>query len=127
MTQNGEASKNKAKGAVAKPATILGALDLFIERIDSLAETLPLTMVSIQLAHMVTHHTYRKFIEEHCETINSDGDEYIKIEPTRMYPFEKLDKRLTRIAMAERTVPESFVVSLVSHYDYFLGRLIKSL
>jgi hypothetical protein len=118
MTQENEAASGLA---------ISNALDIFVQHIDSLAEALPLTMVAINLAQMVAHRTYRKFVDEFCQSRTEEDKEYIQVETTHVYKFEKLEKRLDRILLAERTVPRSFVVSLVSHYDFFLGWLIKSL
>lgn len=115
------------KDEESKSLAVPIALDVFIRHIDSLVETLPLTMVVIQSVHVLAIRRYRKFVEDFCEIETVGEKEYINVARERLYRFEKLNKRVERVDIAARTVPQSFVVSLVSHYDFFLGRLVKAL
>jgi hypothetical protein len=106
---------------------IPSVLDVFIKHIDSLAETLPLTIISIQIAETYTLRAYQKFVSERCEQKQEGDEELILVEAPYVEQFNKLNNRLERIRIASKTVPRSFVVSLVSHFDHFLGRLVKAL
>jgi len=115
------------KVAESKGIGIAPVLDVFIKHVDSLAETLPLTMVAIQLAGDLTQRAYQKFVSERCEKKEEDGKEVFVVDIPDVHQFSKLEKRLDRIRIANKNVPRSFVVSLVSHYDHFLGKLVKVL
>lgn len=130
-TCNGAAEEETRPETVEnfEPSTSVGAeVDLFIKQIDSLVETLPLTMYAIKVTHDYADEQMKEFMQEHCETEDEDEDENGVLVPLDYVGrFKKLESQLEKSLLAGTAVPRSFLVSLVSHYDAFLGGLIRSL
>lgn len=111
-----------------RPATTIGdEVGLFIRQIDSLAETLPLTMVIIQAAHGVAYEKYEEFVQERCETESNGDGQAIVVPVDFVGRYKRLDGQIHKALLARKAVPRSFLVSLISHYDAFLGSLIRIL
>jgi hypothetical protein len=102
-------------------------LEEFVVQIDSLATSLPLTMMTIQGAHRRAHKSYNEFVEKNCKEEVKDGESYIFVPREHDDRFNVLRKRVRQTANAYSIVPRSFHVSLVSSYDAFLGKLVSSL
>jgi hypothetical protein len=105
-------------------------VDTFIRHIDSLAGTLPLTLEVITAAQEKSQTQLSAFAKEHIEfnVPTEEGDEaraVINIE--RLMEFNRLVRQTRKSFIAGQVVPRSFVVSLVSQFDSFLGQLIKAL
>jgi len=102
------------------------AVNRFLDHVDSLATTLPLTMLVIDAVHKQLQEDFEKFRGDHCTiTPAEDGGEDILVHSGQLGRYNKLVRRLDHSALAHITVPRSFVVSLVSQYDAFLGRLLR--
>ena len=121
-------SQTESEGRLESATSIGAEVDLFIKQIDSLAETLPLTMLVIQAAHKGAREKYDKFVQDHCTIEPTDGDEKaVHVPLDYVTSYEKLDARLEKLTLARKSVARSFIVSLVSHYDAFLGGVIRAL
>ena len=97
----------------------------FTREIDSLASTLPLAMKSIMSAHHKASKEYRNFIVANGR---AEGDSTsIRIDRNHMHAINRLFRDVERTSAASTLLPRSFLVSLVSHYDSFLGLLIETL
>jgi len=106
---------------------ISAALERFIRDIDSLDTTLPLVMIVLQAAYQTEAKQFRKYLHEKCEDIKQHGDSVsVKVPIERYQEFINKRRSLQRMQMTSRTVPRSFLTSLVSHYDAFLGALLNA-
>lgn len=124
FAHNGQARRIKHSRA---SVSIGDEVDLFIKQIDSLAETLPLTMVAIRIGYERAHEKYKEFVEKYCE-VEPDGDNMaVKVPPDYSGRYRRLDSRIEKSLLAYEAVPRSFIVSLVSNYDAFLGGLMRNL
>jgi hypothetical protein len=119
------AAKEKPEHEKANPFE--SALRRYLTKIDSLASTLPLALSAIQAAQKTSAETLRKFMDENTEKITRDGVEYLTIKSDHWLRFNKLTGRREKFAIASETVPSSFLVSLVSQFDAFVGDLIEVL
>jgi hypothetical protein len=100
----------------------------FIKHIDSLADTLPLAMLAIQGARKEAVNAIEEFERDHCDVKElSEGQFRIGVPIDKLPRFKQLHDRAERPRLAARLVPQSFVVSLISQYDAFLGALIRTL
>ena len=103
-------------------------IDKFFREIDGLANTLPLTMLllNIQLKRS------REALDAKYSPIEIKGDnntvylKYSNVTRETITHFNKLEKRLGKASLAMRMVPQSYLVSLISQYDAFIGDFIKS-
>lgn len=97
----------------------------FVHEIDSLAETLPLAMMSIVAATKSAKGELSRFTRENTD--RRDGPiGLVKIRVNDFLRFERLRRRATRASEASRLVPRSVFVALISQYDGFLGDLIEA-
>ncbi|MEX2347854.1 MAG: hypothetical protein WD511_01425 [Balneolaceae bacterium] len=99
----------------------------FIDHIDSLSETLPLAMTINQAVNKRTRELYEEFKKEHVEFDEIDGEEVMLVKSDQNHRYRRLDRRLKNTSIAQKIVPRSFLVSLVSQYDAFVGSLVKEL
>lgn len=102
-------------------------INIFVQHIDSLATSFPLTRMILQAVLQNSHEEYRTFIGENCAVNDSKGRELVTVEPQHLFQYNKLIKELDSGALALKIVPRSLLVSLVSQFDSFLGRLLKAL
>jgi hypothetical protein len=110
----------------SSPAPAIGdEVDRFIKQIDSLATTLRAVMAAMQLVEERVSKDAEKFEEEHCRREERDGDTVVLVPVEHLHQYNKLRKRVDRYALADTIVPRSFLVSLISLYDGFLGRLLR--
>lgn len=112
---------------IATSPSIGDEVNLFVRHIDSLQETLPLTMLLIQEVGKEYRKKVEEFEEKNC-TVTVEADirsVSIPIEHNRTW--KKLRSRHDQVHLARTLVPRSLLVSLVSQYDAFLGRLLKAI
>jgi hypothetical protein len=104
-------------------------VDLFVKQVDGLADTLPLASVAIQGASELARQHFEKFLAEECTAIaESDKKKATyEIDPGKVLHFRRLVARAQKASQAAILVPRSLLVSLVSQYDAFLGRLVRQL
>ena len=103
-------------------------LDIFISHIDSMNDTLGFLMDGISSLQKPSVLALTQFLKEKCEEKTSDHGRTSYVVPPALLPrFRKLKSRSNRLSIAYRTLPRTFVVSLVSQFDSFLGRLVRNL
>jgi hypothetical protein len=103
-------------------------LTRFLRHIESIWETLPMTMLLIRPYHENAHKEYLKFIEKNVEKIDDENGNrriLVKIEEASIY--EKLQKNATISRLASKVIPESLFVSLISQYDAFFSKLLRAI
>ena len=115
----------KSKGARGREG--FGTLtNRFIQEIDSLAQTIPLAMISIGGAHKTALDSFTTHIDQFGLDKDSNAGT-VSIPVDHWLRFQALKRRVDRTAAAQVLVPRSFLVALVSQYDAFLGRLIQAI
>jgi hypothetical protein len=122
-----KAEQDHVQGALKRELTISQEIEQFVSQIDGLAETLP-------LANLVVEGSLTKAQHELNQFIKSEGSPFKDGEATR-YHFEGISavrlrtliRRHEKVELSRILVPRSLLVSLVSQYDAFLGRLIRQI
>jgi len=122
-------SKNAADDVSGAKANTIGQdVDLFIRQIDSLADTLPMATLVIQTTNQSSKEDLRRFLEQECSVTADDGQKKTyTVEGDKYFQFRRLEGRDHKARLAQELLPRTFVVSLVSQFDAFLGRLIRQL
>jgi hypothetical protein len=122
-------SKDTPNGvADSKRRAIGDEIDLFVRQIDSLANTLPIAMHVVRAAHQSSRQEYERFLEQECKITRDDGHtKTFTVEGSKYFQFRRLEGRFQKANLAFDLVPRTFLVSLVSQFDAFLGRLIRQL
>jgi hypothetical protein len=88
----------------------------FVNHVDSLADTLPLTMLAVALSKSVATADFGKYTVAQ-QPITTDN--YLSV----MSAY----KSYTKAVNAEQLITRSFFVSLISQYDAFLGAILRTL
>ena len=113
--------------AVADNPSIGYELNTYINHISCLNTTLGISMKSIREALSVAQKRFDDFVT------NEKGITHREVKDKHIYSvkaecvkyFEDLYKTINIFKLAEKTIPRSFIMSLVSQYDVFLGRLLR--
>lgn len=110
------------------PKNIGAAVELFVNQIDSLAETLPLTSLAIQNARVTSSREFVKFLKDECTVASKEGNRITYTFVGGQYlKFQRLMRRTKKANLASTLVPRSLLVALVSQFDAHVGELIRQL
>lgn len=120
-----DTNESSASQPAVEPLGVGFVTSRFVEEIDSLAETLPLAMFSIETAYKNARSRFFEFISSHA--VPDDDGKGLVIRTDDYFQFQKLQRQQGRTSASRKLVPRSFLVNLVSQYDAFLGRLIQTL
>ena len=107
-----------------RPPSITKALEGFLCEADALADSLPLVMPLLTTSTTQASKEFGDFLEERCEK-TPEGS--FVIPPEEYTEFLNLQRRMQRNRRALQIVPRSFLTSLISHYDAFIGNLLRAL
>ena len=99
-------------------------ISTFVHNIDALHFSLPIQATMTSAAIPGGAVSFNEFLTKNCEPIKDEPGQF-KVEPNQMLEFNRLSSRTLKAAASSRILPQSFVVSLVSQYDSFLGRLLR--
>lgn len=102
---------------------------LYVEHISSLFKGLFLTMAALQGTDKKVVELLQDFEKENCIITepDEDGIQYVRVKENYVKRWNLLNQELKQIRLSRSLVPASFLASLVSQYDGFLGQLIKAL
>lgn len=131
-TNDGENSSDKQALANAKdgiePDTespIATEIERFVNHVQSLGSSLPMSMVAMNAALGFAHKEYADFAAG-CETVEAGPPRWFRVPVDKYYEHLRLDTELERTHIAMHVVPKSFVVALVSQFDSYLGGLVRA-
>lgn len=111
-----------------KPTEILAAeIIKFTEDIECLHTTLPLTMGLVGILQKDTGDKFTKFIDEYAtdQTEKEKGIITYTLNIEDVKTSDNLKRQHRNFHNAYRLIPRHFVISLVSQYDSFLGKIIR--
>ncbi len=119
---------NSNPQSTQKPTEILTAeIIKFTEDIECLHATLPLTMGLDGTLRKDTSNNFTKFIDEHAtdQTEKEKGVITYTLNIEDVKTSDSLKQQYRNFRNAYRLIPRHFVISLVSQYDSFLGKIIR--
>lgn len=98
----------------------------FLNHIESINETLPMSVLLLSPFQKKAKKNLTKFINENSENLEPEEEAIsIKLELVRVY--DKLIKNVETSTIALKIIPESLFVSLISQFDAFMNRLLRAL
>jgi hypothetical protein len=110
------------------PKDIGAEIDLFVQQIDALADTLPLATKAIQAARFTSHSELGKFFKEECVELSREGRQsYYQLQGNQYLRYQRFQRRIEKADLAEVLVPRGLLVAMVSQFDAFVGGLIRQL
>lgn len=103
-------------------------IDLFISHLESLRESFPVSMLVLEGARKSREEELKKFIDEKGEIKKENGKSIsLSIDPKFYRQLRDKHSRANRFRMAQTLVPRSLFVSMISQYDAYLGRLLRTI
>jgi hypothetical protein len=103
-------------------------LSVFLQHIDSIRDTLPMIMLLLRPYNKKTNDSYLKFLKNNVKEIeDDDGNKRLLLKAEESKLYETLQKNATISSIAEKIIPDSIFVSLISQYDAFLNRLLRAI
>lgn len=104
-------------------------INRFIDHINSLESTLPLIMLILYATAKSSEEKLNKFTEENGITKieESSGKKKYQLTFDQLTQFRKLNDQFTNSVISNNIIPRNFIVSIVSQFDAYVGRLIKIL
>ncbi|RRS31018.1 MAG: hypothetical protein P794_04960 [Epsilonproteobacteria bacterium (ex Lamellibrachia satsuma)] len=105
-------------------------LSTYINKLDSLRNSLPIVMESIGDEYKTVKKKYDSFIDEKLEKIDKTTEDEVQqysVPIKYIKEYDRQKQKIDHIFIAFDLLPKNFLVSYVSQYDSFLGEIIKSL
>ncbi len=102
-------------------------IDLFIKHIDSIGHVLPGMVIAVQGMTKSTFEELKKFEDLHCKIEEAESERTVAVPYLKLNRWKKLARKHEDFALASKLLPRSLIVSLVSQYDAYLGRLLRAL
>jgi len=100
----------------------------YIHKLSSLQETTPLLMFISYAAREATNKKKGEFLDEFGVLTQDEGEtKQYTVDLPHISKLRSLDKKRKRAETAYEALPRTFLVSLVSGYDAFLGHLIREI
>lgn len=103
-------------------------LETFLRHIDSIRDTLPMTILLIRPYNKKANDDFMKFLKENVKEIEDDnGEKRILVKSDESTIFKTLERNASTSALASKIISESLFVSLISQYDAYLSRLLRAI
>jgi hypothetical protein len=100
----------------------------FINQIDGLKDTFPIIMLFVTASRSDSRKALVDFISTNGkEEKGEDGDEFYTFSSEDSHKYSILKRHAENASVASRIIPSSLLVSLVSQFDSFIGKLIKEI
>ncbi|MBD2044000.1 hypothetical protein [Microcoleus sp. FACHB-672] len=112
------------------------ALHKFLIEINGLADSLPIIMEALDEARQKSHSKIEQFLEKNGQFIKKIETKEIKyirqaeiygISPRYAYDLKFLTREGSNFNAAFSITPKGFLVTIVSQFDAFMGRLIRAM
>jgi hypothetical protein len=123
-----ELSDSNEKQKSATQASIGTEIELFVNQVDALAQTLPLATLAIQQARATSNQQLQTFFVEEGKVISTEGTKTsYSLDAGQHLKYQRLMRRVHRADLALTLVPRGLLVALVSQFDAYVGALIRQL
>lgn len=113
------------KADPAKPTTFAPEIALFTKHLDAIGDVLIGMVMAIQEVTKRSKEELFKFEDEHCEVEEDEDARKVKVPSTHYREWKKLSRKYEHFELSRALLPRSLLVSLVSQYDAYLGRLLR--
>lgn len=107
-------------------ATFGPEIDLFCKHVDAIGDVLVLMILAVQEITKKSKEKLTQFENEKCE-VSDEGDERtVKIPNNHFRDWKRLAKTFEHFSLSRVLLPRSLLVSLISQYDAYLGRILRT-
>ena len=101
-------------------------IDLFTRHADAIADVLLGLVYAVQEHTKLIKENLSKFEAEKCEVQEDESGRSVKVPNTHFREWKRLARRYEHFALSRALLPRSLLVSLLSQYDAYLGRLLRT-
>lgn len=100
-----------------------------VEEVEGLRASIATLLQSAKISIRFDNFRLGKFLEQYGDLVETlpNGEQKYEVGPTHFGRLRQLDRALKSATVAEKLLPGSLLVTLVSRYDAFLGRLIRQM
>jgi hypothetical protein len=113
--------------AKTSPPTFGPEIDLFCKHIDAIGDVLVLMVMAVQEITKQSKEELTEFENQNCE-ISNDGDERtVKIPNNHFREWKRRAQTFEHFNLSRVLLPRSLLVSLISQYDAYLGRILRTI
>ncbi len=103
-------------------------ISAFITDVDSISDGFMVAMImAVQTVYKKTIEELETFETKYCEVTNDGEGRSVKIPTECFSEWKSLSKRVLMRKISLINLPRSILVSLISHYDAYLGRLLRTI
>lgn len=104
-------------------------IDQLVDEIEGLRNSIDTLMNSASVNSELNHIQLGQFLEEKGEFVSAEGENVknYRIVPAQFSEFRRISRRWKSSQIAQSLLPGSLLVTLVSRFDAFLGRLIRTM
>lgn len=100
----------------------------FTKHIDAIRDSLPMTLLLLEPYNKKANDDFKKFLKTNVQEIEDDnGDKKLVVKVEDSIILDKLESNASTSSLAYKIIPESLFVSLISQYDAFLNRLLRTI
>lgn len=108
--------------------TLSREISAFINDVESISDGFMVAMVmAAQSVYKQTIERLETFESKYCEVTKDGEGRSVKIPAEHFSEWKSLSKRVVTRKISLINLPRSILVSLVSHYDAYLGRLLRNI
>jgi hypothetical protein len=109
-----------------KKASFGPEIDLFTRHVDAIGDVLLGMVFALQEVTQRSQEKLTAFEMGKCEVTEADGERTVKVPNTHFRKWKRLMRQYEHFALSRTLLPRSLLVSLISQYDAYLGRLIRT-
>lgn len=99
----------------------------FTRHIDAIGEVLSGTVHAVQHVTKVAHKKLVELEEAQCTITQSDDKRIIEVPTLVFREWKRHSRRFHHLSLARKLLTRSLLVSLVSQYDAYLGRILRAI
>lgn len=101
-------------------------IDLFTKHVDAIGDVLLSMVFAIQEVTKQSRDKLTTFENERCTVSEVNGERSVSIPVAHLRDWKRLVKRYEHFALSRTLLPRSLLVSLISQYDAYLGRVLRT-
>jgi hypothetical protein len=99
---------------------------LFTKHIDAIGDVLLGMVFAVQEITKQSQEKLTNFEDENAHVTETDGKRSVQIPNAQFREWKRLARRFEHFSMSRTLLPRSLLVSLISQYDAYLGRLLRT-
>lgn len=115
------------KGKNAAKASFGSEIDLFTKHIDAIGHVLIGMVVALQEASKRSQNKLVSFEDRVCNVVENDQGRTVTIPSMHVKEWRGLKRKYEHFGISRGLLPRSLLVSLISQYDAYLGRILRTI